>query len=188
MKLQEAEIHSATLADANRKLHARLLRSHVTMQHAAFLPESTDLDYLTLQNEALRVENQHLRDLVRLAQYEFKDEIQMDHEHSAQLHPQSEASSFMLTTPPRSPISGLLIHRQQLRRNVSSASSIQTPPIRPPTVVIDEPIIDDIADVGPPMSPPNVQRVEPPRTINEAIDTREAQQISDEVDHDLGSE
>lgn len=172
------------------------LKSHIAavLQH---MDSPDDVNQLLQENERLRIENSNLRELLRLARYSYEEEITQSRQEShSLLHVPSE-SSILLTTPPRSPPP--LGHNRPLSRRsttqISDCGHMTNPDSSNPdnaqaTSSLGSSDVLDIADVGPPLSPPPSVRPCSP-TITEdpcsAIDIQEATEASQEVDHDLAS-
>ncbi len=166
------------------------------------LPNNSDTaKQLYLENELLRIENSHLRQLLQLATCSYHDAIKQ--QASEEIHHSCHASadsSLLLTTPPRSPpleqgnSNRLAAKRSQtsrLQREPSIGS--QECRVQAPTIVLRD--IDDIADVGPPLSPPPVSNMRAVGASHsssthiidpcDASDNEEASVGSYEIDHDL---
>ena len=146
----------------------------------------------------LRTEAGDLRRILELREYDYGMEIHDDiARSSAIMSPSQPSSSFLLTTPPRSPPVGSQPIRPRTRRTQDSSAitspnpneSVMVSQARP--IITDEPM-DDIADVGPPMSPPSSSK-SPSRAMSpveeleaERSDREDLKKGTLEVEHDLG--
>ena len=196
VKLRNAERGNTKLREVNSQLYTSHKKAVKLLREILSDPRGDSTQALEHENEILRLQNQHLRDILLLANYDFSAELV----HESMKNCASEASSFLLTTPPRSPVNN---NRNNTKRHQSASRSAASSPTRlgvssmvsvrlqAPTLFIDD-FMPDVADVGPPMSPPPNA---PPRPIsppqpptkdqNDLQDAQEAQEGAEEVDHDL---
>lgn len=149
------------------------------------------------ENESLRIENAHLRELLRLATHDYQDTIKRTTDELHHSGHASADSSILLTTPPRSPpLEHGFAQKHPSRRNISSkglrgaVSNIREGHIPAPTIALHA--FDDIADVGPPLSPPPSSSsrhivTKPSVDPCDASDSAEASAGSHEVDQDLAT-
>ena len=185
---------SASLKREVARITAEFNRTVQFLRDLVLLETSSDVESLSLQIQELRCENESLRNLLGLANYAYKDEIVSDADSRSLL---SEPSSFHLMTPPRSPIHPSHGTRNAAKRipgnrvGTSSPTHILQPPQTIPQMELDG-LFADIADVGPPMSPPpdacgNLPQLKVNKESNDSADAHEAEMGSQEVDHDLSS-
>ena len=193
-RLRNEEAHRREVENVNRKLFRQYRELLKFVNDLANNGEIDSLQTLEMENKQLRIENQHLRDLLELANHDFSAELASDIPKGSS----SEVCSFLLTTPPRSPTHGNKYptnRRNPPRSTTASPNRVTTNQARlQPPAIITEDFIPDIADVGPPMSPPpHVQqkKISAPHITasdpNEAIDAQEAQEGAEEVEHDLSN-
>ncbi len=192
----QAESEIIELRKVNRRLYDAHNKAVELLKEVATAPKPGYERALVNENRLLRQENQHLRDILLLADYDFATELVQESIKNCA----SEASSFLLTTPPRSPVHN---HRNNTRKPHSASGTAVSSPARssvstavstrnqPPSIAIED-FVPDVADVGPPMSPPPnapPRKINPPqlpiRDPNDIQDAQEAQEGAEEVDHDL---
>ena len=188
---------SKYLSDENIKLRSYNKRLIEYLRNLALLESESQLEGLMSEIDTLRLENDHLRQLLNLGTYSFNNEFSAEADNSNRSS-LSEHSSFYLMTPPRSPAhlppNGKVAAR---RTNTGRVGSSSPHPVTTASVSLQETQLDkllpDIADVGPPMSPPpdtsrpagtrRVASVDP----SDSADAHEAEMGTQEVDHDLSS-
>ena len=195
--LGEEKARSRALSEENLRIKRELRRVFGFLRSLSSSTDDVYIEFLTQENDQLRMENDHLRNLLLLGTHTFANEISSE----ADMHNKSlisEHSSFHLMTPPRSPSHGPLQGKIPIRRGTSSRTGVSSPPsVLPNSATAHdmqlEGLLADIADVGPPMSPPPdssapvvPRRVGPP-DMNDSVDAAEAEKGSKDVDHDLSS-
>jgi hypothetical protein len=195
-RLAKAEHELQESQSVNAKLHKAHSAAVRLLREVSLQSQGDFVECLVNENRLLEMENKHVRDLLLLATHDFSPELAQESIKSSA----SEASSFLLTTPPRSPVHNI---RNNSRRIFSANKSAVTSPSRPtqmppvPSARFQPPSLIvgdlDVADVGPPMSPPpnasprEIRRLNqpPPKDPNDAQDAQDAQEGAEEVDHDL---
>ncbi len=186
---------SKCLLDVNTKLRADNNRLIKHLRNLAQGESESDVEALISEIDQLRMENDHLRNLLTLGTHPFPNEIssEADNYNRSLL---SEHSSFYLMTPPRSPAhmnpTGKAVTRRTGRVGTSSPSQINSASANIRDIQLEE-LLPDIADVGPPMSPPpdtslpSTSRRVSSADTSDTVDAHEAEIGSQEVDHDLSS-
>ena len=196
-QLQQEAAKSRALFEENSRIKMEYNRVIKSLRELLSRENESEIEILSHEVLKLRTENEHLRNLLRLGTHSFGSEISSDAEnYNKSLL--SEHSSFSLMTPPRSPAHVLSFNKQAVRRGTSNRTGVTSSPaavLNPPSVheIQLEGLLSDIADVGPPMSPPPdanapmLPRCEGPRDISDSADAQEAEKGTKEVEHDLSS-
>jgi hypothetical protein len=190
----------SVLERENRVLYSTIADMKSNIGHILDEPDPREIhiERLEAQNQHLTVENKHLRDLLRLAEHEYPVDLLRGWDESLRRSQAPSEASILLTTPPRSPSCGRPAHQPCTRgatrhnQEAAAATTVRAPSPRA-TPSIDSYTLqeaDDIADVGPPLSPPPVARMEPTVTdyapsASDVSDSEEANEASHVVDNEL---
>jgi len=174
------------LIEENRSLRRRLDECQETILEAIAAPETTMMSQHEHKIDLLETELYHMRELLRLQNQTCPDSPPGEMRfHNWTVSPSQSSASFFLSTPPRSPPTNG-------RSNMSWRPTEKgTRAVAP--VILTEHDLGDIADVGPPMSPPS--KMDPVRSgmtriddhIADLEDSKDRYQGASDVDHDLGN-
>ncbi len=166
----------------NKSLHARVLALHELLKERGIPDSQFSRDADRTELIRLRVEVKHLRDLLRLNQG-LSDSVAC---LIPPISPSQSSSSIMVTTPPRSPLRNEVGDRLERKRVPHNGK--QGDPARNLNYDQPEELVDDIADVGPPLSPTAEvkTKLDPNDSEVDLRDRVEIQMSTREVDSHLG--
>lgn len=166
----------------NKSLHAHVLALHELLKERGIPDSQFSRDADRAELIGLRVEVEHLRDLLRLNQGPSDSVANL----IPPISPSQSSSSIMTTTPPRSPLRNEVSHRIERKRAANNGK--KEDPTRNLNYDQPEELVDDIADVGPPLSPTTKvkTKIDPKDSEADLRDRVEMQMSSREVDSDLG--
>ena len=176
------------LREENRILLSKVMQSRSLLELAVAEPQPDTLSQTYFLISQLQTENESLRSLLWLSNSESLDaqgHLYANGSHFPTSPSLQSLSSFHLTTPPRSPPTNT-----QRKADYSNRIRIETSVSQP--AIFNEPdLTSDIADIGPPMSPPtggyegNRRRQSTDETEAERSDRAEFIQGTQEVDEHL---
>ncbi len=196
-QLESEFAKSSSLLYENSRIKDEYGRVVQFLRQLLLKEDESEVELLSSEVMQLRTENDHLRNLLLLGTHSFANEISSEGDNYNKSLP-SEHSSFYLMTPPRSPSHVHPHGKHPVRRGTSNRTGLISPPlVSPSTSIVHEiqlqGLLSDIADVGPPMSPPPdvsvslPHRRDDPTDISDTADAKEAEKGTQDVDNDLSA-
>ena len=193
-ELQAERQYSKVLVEENKELCKQIYKLKCALKRAGEVVELCEKSIGVLEYDPLCIELEHIKDLLAISEFAY-DSTDLDSDVvplSAQISPSHRSISFQLTSP---------IH--PLMHGAGSSLHPGSPPLCSPGLPMGPSIISldfsgnydaDIADVGPPLSPPVtaglVNKITSPDEAaieieQEKVDREESARGSEEVEQDL---